>query len=118
MSIRSKGWKKHLASWQYEQLPEFPKPASSKRKCGYCKLVPEPAHNSLTCPLRLSVEKPGRRGAPKKPLMSLNNRGQGKERIKELVDFFDKYCDINQEDKKDVMCVLLLVLIGSRKRRF
>ena len=50
--------------------------------------------------------------------MSLNNRGQGKERIKELVDFFDKYCDINQEDKKDVMCVLLLVLIGSRKRRF
>ena len=35
--------------------------------------------------------------------MSLNNRGQGKERIKEVVDFFDKYCDINQEDKKDVI---------------
>ena len=103
LSIRSKGWQKHLSTWHYETLPEFPKPASAKRKCGYCKLVPEPAHNSLTCPLRLSVEEPGRKGAPKKPLMSLVNTGQGKHRIKELVDFFDDYCKIHQEDKKDVL---------------
>ena len=92
-----------METWKLEKLPEFPKPVSLKRKCGFCKVVPDPVHNSLTCPVRLSMEKPGGRGAPKKPLMSLSNRGQGKSRIRDLVDYFDRYCEVNQEDRKDVL---------------
>ena len=101
MSIRSKGWDKHCETWVPEKLPSFPKPVSMRRKCGYCKVVPDPVHNSLTCPLRL--QQSGRRGATKKPLMSLTNRTQGKQRIRELVDMFDNFCEVNNEDKKDVL---------------
>ena len=97
MSIRSK----HCETWVPEKLPSFPKPGSMRRKCGYCKVVPDPVHNSLTCPLQL--QQSGRKGATKKPLMSLTNRTQGKQRIRELVDMFDNFCEVNNEDKKDVL---------------
>ena len=84
-------------------MTEFPKPILMRRKCGFCKQVPDPIHNSLTCPVRKSMEQTRRRGPPKKPLMSLSNRKQGKERIKELIDYFDNFCEVNREDKKDVL---------------
>ena len=42
-------------------------------------------------------------GKPKRPLMSLVDRKQGKMRIKPLVDYFEEFCKDNNENKKDVL---------------
>ena len=101
-SIRKHGHVKHSALWDYETLIDFPPP--TPRRCGFCKEYPFPAHNSLTCPIRLSGDQSRQTiGRPKKPLMKLADRKQGNERIKPLIEFFEKYCDENGEDKKDVI---------------
>ena len=103
-SIRINGRIKHETIWKYEALPEFlQKPQS--RKCGFCKEIPVPVLNSLTCPLRINHSHGHHQGTgrPRKPLMELTDRKQGKERIKPLLDFFELFCETNKEDKKDVL---------------
>ena len=103
VSKQSKTRVKHEQIWENKELPNFPKPAHRKM-CGFCKVVPSIPHNSLTCPKRLA--KQSTPGKPKRPLMSLVDRKQGKERIKDLVDFFDGFCKSNNENKKDVTAFL------------
>ena len=94
--VRSKG----REGWQFESLPSFPNP--KRRKCGFCKEFPDPVHNSLTCPLRTSRDRSTlRTGRPRRPLMDLVDRKQGKDRIKNLVEYFDSFCLENSENKKD-----------------
>ena len=102
LSVKNKGKAKHAETWKYETLPKFDQPKS--RMCGFCKEFPTPPHNSLTCPLRLDHDQSKQRaGRPKKPLMNLADRRQGKERIKPLLEFFENYCETNDEDKKDIL---------------
>ena len=81
-------------------LPDFPNP--KRKMCGFCRVIRDIPHNSLTCPLRLAKENNVRR-RPKKPLMDLVDRKQGKERIKPLIEQFENYCSVNSEKKKDIL---------------
>ena len=66
--------------------------------------MPVVPHNSLTCPVRLANENEGAKGArKKKPLMDLVDRRQGKGRIQGLIGYFDEFCSLNNEVKKDVL---------------
>ena len=89
--------KRSVEDWA---LPEFPNPR--RRHCGFCKIIPNPPHNSLTCPQTLDGETRVR-GGQKKPLMNLADRKQAKERIKPLIEHFENYCSVNKEKKKDVL---------------
>ena len=80
-------------------LPDFPNPR--RKSCSYCRIIPEIPHNSLTCPVRLATE--GKVSRPKKLLMDLVDRTQGKERIKPLINHFENFCNVNNESKKDVL---------------